>query len=177
MTSQLIYNNDDLQDVIYILQFIDSYTYIMGIFEVEIDLNTIDRIVKSCKQDFPHKDGIKVASAFKLVANFVCHFVAERPIVKPFPSAVIGNEMAKIENHQNAMLAFAIAEESLNKSVILRKDERKDITVPIHYSRHSYGDIIEALSNISPSVHFKLVTVLFEQLVYKSNPDCQYKTS
>lgn len=176
MSSQLLYNNDDLEDVIHVLEFMDSYTYTIGIVEVEIDLNTIDRIVKSCKQDFPHIGGIGNASAFKQVANFVCHFVAERPIVRPFSAAIVGNDMSKIDNHQNAMLAFALAEESLNNSDIMRKDGRKTVVTPIQYSRHSYVDIIEAFSNLSPSVHFKLVTVLFEQLVYKSNPGCQYPT-
>lgn len=175
MSPQLLYNNDDLQDVIHILEFMDSYTHSIGALEVEIDLNTIDRIVKSCKQDFPYKDGIVGASAFKQVANFVCHFVAERPIVKPFSAAIVGNDISKIDNHQNAMLALALAEESLNNSDILRKDARKTIATPIQYSRHSYVDMIEAFSNLSPSVHFKLVSVFFEQLVYKSNPDCQYK--
>lgn len=175
MSSQLLYNNDDLQDVIHVLQFIDSYTLSQGNLEVEIDVNTIDRIVKGCKQDFPHKDGMNVASAFKQVANFVCYFVAERPIVRPFASAIFGNDIVKIENHQNGILAFALAEASLNNSNIMRSDGKKTVINPIQYSRHSYVDMVEALSNISPSVHFKLVTVLFEQLVYKTNPECQYK--
>lgn len=45
----------------------------------------------------------------------------------------------------------------------------------IQLSEHSYIDIIQALCDLTPAAHFKLVTVLLEQLTYKSNPECQYE--
>jgi hypothetical protein len=174
MTAQLLYNNEDLEDVIHVLSFINSFTGALGITAV-LDTALVERVVQSSKIDFPHNGGIEKASAFKQVANFVCYFVAERPILDPFPKAVIGEKLAKIDNHQNAMLAFAIAEAALNQSTIEKKDGTITVSNPIQYSQHSYIDIIDALSNITPGIHFGLVTVLFEQLVYKTNPTCQYQ--
>jgi hypothetical protein len=176
MSSQLLYNNDDLQDIILVLSFIEAFTESIGVNGAVMDTNIIERVVKSCKADFPHDGGVQRASAFKQVANFVCHFVSERPMLEPFFTDPEKNSIAKIENHQNAMVAFALAEQALNKSKIQRKDKECIVANPIEYSQHSYIDIIQALSNISAAVHFQLVSVLFEQLVYKTNPDCQYQT-
>lgn len=177
MSSYFLYNNENLEDEIHVLAFINNFTKELGVEAVHLDVNTIGRIVKGCKLDFPHDGGVQKASAFKQVANFVCHFVGEHPIVTKFPAHIIGNELARIDNHQNAMVAFALAEEALNKSKIERKDGIIDIANALEYSRHSYVDIIDALANISPVNHFRLVTVLLEQMVYKSNPGCQYKTN
>ena len=171
---QILYNNEDLEDVIYVFTFVDQFTLNMGISNVMVDTRTVNRIVRSCKQDFPHKGGVTKASAFKQVANFVCYFIAERPLTEPFPKEIIGNELAEIENHQNAMIAFALAEEALNNSTIEKETGVVSVINRIQYSRHSYIDIINALSNISPSAHFHLLSVFFEQMVYKTNSDCQY---
>lgn len=92
-----------------------------------------------------------------------------------FPASAIGEKLAKVENHQNAIVAFSLARTALHKAKILRDDQTFEVEQPIKISGHSYGDIVEALANITPNGHFKLVTVLFEQLVYKSNPECQYE--
>nr|SPS04985.1 protein of unknown function [Candidatus Nitrotoga fabula] len=172
---KILYNKNDLEDVIHVLAFINSYTKNMGIVDVKIDTRIIERVVQSCKRDFPHSGGVDKASAFKQVANFVCYFVAEQPLQEPFPTKIIGDQLANVSNHQNAMLAFALAEEALNNSTIEKAGGNVTVDNPITYSKHSYIDIIDALSNITPSQHFKLLTVFFEQLVYKSNNGCQYQ--
>lgn len=172
---RLIYNTDSLHDVISVLRFIDSYTLSLGVQALAIDSDMVQTVVNTCKSEpFPHHGGIAKASAFKQVANFVCFFVAMRPIPDPFPVEVVGPDLVKIGNHQNAMVAFALAEAALYKSTIKRKDGPITIDHPIEYSRHSYIDIIEALANISHVAHFHMLTVLLEQMVYKTNPKCQY---
>ena len=174
--ASLLFNDDGVLDVILILTFIDKYTINLGITDVVLDVALIERVVSTSKADFPHDGGLGKASAFKQAANFACFFVAERPILEPFPVDAIGPELAKIANHQNAMVAFALAEASLHKSKIQRKDKEVVVSNPMKYSKHSYIDIIDALASITPSSHFKLVSVLLEQLVYKTNPECQYPT-
>lgn len=170
----ILFNTEELDDIICVLSFIDDYTLSLDNDHVEIDLAALNRVVRGCRLDFPHKGGVETASGFKQVANFVCHFIAERPIVEPF--TLPNDNLMRIENHQNAMVAFSIAESALNNSKIVTENGEKIVSKPIDYSKHSYIDIIEALSATTPASSFKLVTVLFEQLVYKSNPDCQYKT-
>jgi hypothetical protein len=171
---QILFNNEELDDVICVISFINDYTKALNNLNVVIDPKAIERIIRGCRQDFPHDGGVSKASGFKQVANFVCHFVAERPLVESF--ALPDEELMKIDNHQNAMVAFALAESALNHSRILKTTGEEVVCIAIDYSRHSYIDIIEALSTVTPMYSFKLVTVLFEQLVYKSNPNCQYKT-
>jgi hypothetical protein len=171
--SRILYNNDDLEDVTNVYSFINSFTLNLGIKNAETGPGIVERIVKGCKHDFPHSGGIDKASAFKQVANFACYFIAEKPVLEAFPSSIIG-QLSRIDNHQNAMLAFAIAEEALNNSTIEKDDGNIVVANRIQYSLHSYIDIIDALSSITPTTHFKLLTVFFEQLVYKTNPECQY---
>lgn len=170
----ILFNNEELDDVICVLRFINDYTESLNNKDVEIDVRALERVIRGCRLDFPHNGGVERASGFKQVANFVCHFIAERPIVEPF--ALPDQDLMRIENHQNAMVAFAIAESALNKSKILKETGEEMVSKDIDYSKHSYIDIVDALANTTPSSSFKLVTVLFEQLVYKSNPECQYET-
>jgi hypothetical protein len=60
----------------------------------------------------------------------------------------------------------------LNKATV--QDGEKSIQNSIELSKHSYIDIIDALSHITLQGSFMLVTVLLEQLVYKTNSNLQY---
>ena len=113
------------------------------------------------RQDFPHADGIKQASPFKKAANFVCYWVAAKPItVVPPP----------LENI-NEIFALMVAVESLHGATL---GEKKVLENRIQLSKHSLVDIVESLVAITPQSHFKLVSVMLEQMAYKSNPTCQY---
>ena len=178
--NSLIYNSSDIDDVINVLQFINDFTVTLGLQNVVIDANKIQAIIKSSKIDFPHKDGLEKASTFKKIAHFVCYFVSERPIAEAFSEDTVGVKMVKIENHQNAIIALELAIAALENSTVLKRNSDTEettpfvITEPIKLSRHSYLDIVDALASSTPSTSYKLVTVLLEQIVYKSNPGCQY---
>lgn len=174
MSSQILYNVDPMQDTINVLKFINDFTKGLGASQTVLDTAIIEEVIQSIRTNFPHEGGIEKASAFKQIAFFMCQFIEARPILDPFPIEIV-QRLARVENHQNAIIAFAIAEEALHCSKIERKDGLLDIKTRIAYSKHSYVDIIEALSSITRE-HYQLVSVLLEQLVYKSNPKCQYKS-
>lgn len=173
MKMQILYNEDPMQDTICVLQHINNYTEALGTGTVFLDTAIIEKVIQNIRTDFPHDGGLDKASAFKQVAVFMCHFIEARPILEPFPSEIV-QRLARVDNHQNAMIAFSIAEEALDQSKIERKDGIMDIKNRIAYSRHSYVDIIEAISVVTRE-NWKLVAVLLEQLTYKTNPTCQYK--
>lgn len=174
MSSQILYNDDPMQDIINILKYINNYTQESSIGLAVLDAAIIEKIVQNIRTNFPHDGGIEKASAFKQIAYFMCHFIEARPILEPFPVEIV-RRLARVENHQNAMVAFGIAEEALHQSKIeLKGGKTIDIKNRINYSQHSYVDIIEALSSITRE-HYQLVSVLLEQLAYKTNPECQYK--
>jgi hypothetical protein len=161
------------QDLLSLYAYIDGFAESLGT-KASIDSRKCPGIMQAMREQFPCKDGLPGASAFKKVANFVAYFVAERPIVTPFNSTLVGPDLARIENHQNAMVALNFAIDALHGAVIDRVDGPCTLNNKIQLSIHSYVDIVDAISGATPSTSFKLLTVLFEQLAYKSNPDCQY---
>lgn len=175
---KIIYNNGDVSlDTVGVLKFINEFTKSLGVENVVINDDLLVSILRGMQIDFPHIDGLEKASVFKQLANFVTFFISERPILTPFQATAVGSEIAKIPNHQNTMVAFQIALANLHKSCIQNGDgETLTIENPVLLSKHSYIDILDALHDATPSTHFKMVTVLLEQLAYKNNPEAQYQT-
>ena len=135
---------------------------------VSLDLDGIMAVMRGMRLDFPHAGGVLAASPFKLAANFACNWVAKKPVLmdpEPF-------------SHVNGVLALEIDRDSLHGATIARSDDAiKVLDNRIELSKHSFMDIAEALNGTSPDTGFKLVSVLFEQMAYKNNPDCQYPAS
>ena len=133
-----------------------------------VDVGRVMSILRHMRLDFPHDGGILAASPFKLAANFACYWVAGKPVLmdpEPFP-------------YVNGVLALEIARDSLHGATIKwSNDTVRKLTNQIELSHHSLIDIAEALNDTSPVAGFKLVSVLFEQMAYKNNPDCQYPIS
>lgn len=166
--------NDPESDITNLLAFINNFTRDLGIADTKLNVGTLESIMAGMLQDFPHCDGTELASPFKKAANFLCYFVSERPILDAFPADNIGEDIAAISNHQNALVGFMFVTKALHEATLQRNGETVTVEHPIQISRHSLLDIIDALSHISPATHFKLVSVFLEQLVYKTNPNCQY---
>jgi len=170
----VLYHDDETDDYLTILSIIDGYYQESGLPYAEVDSSKILAIIRMMKQDFPALGGLAAASPFKKVANFFCYFIAERPISTPFPKEVVGEKLASIPNHQNVMVAYHVAISCLNRAEIERNDKTIKLENRIKLSTHSYIDLIHACKNIMPRDHFHLVSVYFEQLAYKFNPDASY---
>lgn len=173
-----LFNDKQELDVGVVLAFVEGLAgkiYGDGM-SASIDTRKIASIIRSMTIEFPHKDGIDKASVFKKLANFICFFVAGQPVSTPFPSGCGYDDIVHIPNHENAVFAFLLAAAALLGARIQCEAGEKTITEPIKLSRHSLVDIIEALAAANPQNHFQIVTVLLEQLVYKTNENCQYDT-
>lgn len=164
------------EDIVYTLQYINDFTKKIGALDQVVDDQKIVALIRAAESDglYPN-GGTAAASVFRKMGSFVVFFVSERPLVEPFPKGVMIEDLRKIPNHQNAILAFEIAKDSLHKAKINRKDGVFVLENRIETSRHSYIDIVDALSHGSPATSMKMVAVLLEQLAYRRNPDCQYK--
>lgn len=104
--------------------------------------------------------------------------MAVKPISTPLPEALFGPHLTAIDNHANAYIALLLAVESLHEARLEWCDGSIHVLENrIEFSRHSLIDIVDALSTATPSTSFKLVSVLLEQMAYKTNPRCQYPTS
>lgn len=175
MSFNILYSSDPELDLISLLRYINNFTDNLGEKEVELDVDKCMAILRLIRQDFPHKDGLSEANVFKKVAYFMCYFIGERPVLSTFSAENVGAELAGMINHQNAMIALQIAIDSLHGAVVRANSETpNELKNRIQLSAHSYRDIVDAIKTSSPVSDFKLLCVLLEQLVYKTNPDCQY---
>jgi hypothetical protein len=175
MAFSILFSDDPEMDAISLFKFINDFTAGLGQAEVEIDVEKCYSLLRLMRQDFPHKDGLDEANVFKKVSYFMCFFISERPILEPFSKKNIGEDLAEMANHQNAIVALQLAIESLHGAVVkANSEEPKKLENRIELSAHSYRDIIDSIKSIMPRDDFKLVAVLLEQLAYKTNPDCQY---
>lgn len=164
-------------DAIRLCAFISQYYKSLGHEEhVEISFDSLITLVRKIRETFPYQGGYGNASPFKKVGQFVCYFVAQRPISTSLPSGML-IDLGRQEPiaRTNAIVALIIAIESLHNATVTWEDGTNHrLENIIDLSKHSFVDIADALTNIVPRDHFKLVSVLFEQMAYKTNPHCQY---
>ena len=159
---------DPHTDLLHVLQFINDFSKTIGIKDLSIDTQRISGIINGAVFDGDYAS--EKASPFKKIAAFVAYFVATRPILSPLPLEKFKN----IENHQNAIFALEIAIDSLHGAKIHRSDGEFTVKNRIALSDHSYIDIIDAISGVTPQNGKKLVAVLLEQMCYRRNPACEY---
>jgi len=173
---RIIYNDGHINnDAVGLLQYINEFTKGLGVSDVLVDDQVIFSVLNGMKADFPHVDGIDKSSVFKKLANFLTYFIAEAPIVSTFPASVIGEDLANIPNHQNVIVGLHVVFDNLHGASIERAGESQlSIINRVELSKHSYIDLVDALKRVTPFTHYHIVTILLEQLVYKSNPNLQY---
>ncbi|HTA91225.1 MAG TPA: hypothetical protein VK745_16680 [Polyangiaceae bacterium] len=169
----LLYSGEPHVELVAVLGYIDSIAEARGI-KLEINITALSSVLRNIRFDFPHVDGVASASPFKKAACFVVYFVAESPISAPFPAGSFSPDILRLRGHQNALMAFELAVDALHGATVHRSTGDFVLEKRIQVSRHSYVDIIEALTTVSPVTSFKLVSVLLEQLAYRANPECSY---
>lgn len=165
------------EDLFYVLKYINDYSKEIGLKAVEIEHRKLAELIAGAKEDGHYAvGGASCASVFRKLASFITYFVAVKPIVRPFPKGLIGDDLSRINNHQNAIMALQIARCSLLGAKIYHRDDQVVIVAnPVKLSKHSYVDIVEALALTTPNDGMNLVAVLLEQMTYRQNPDCEYK--
>jgi hypothetical protein len=176
-TSRFLYNSDPKQDEAHILAVLEGLGKEFG----KIEINTIElaSLCTQIKTDFPHRGGVENASVFKKMANFILWFVQNKPITAiPLEMEnVFTDDLRKIHNYKNILIGLWIALDGMHEASLLRSDgEEVTIQYSMELSQHSIVDIVEAISSVSPSTGFKMLTVLLEQIAYKTNGHCQYGT-
>lgn len=173
---RLLFNDDVNDDMSSILVFLEAIGFNEEKKKLSIDILKIRSILNGVRQDFPHNDGIKKASIFKKAAAFMVYFIAEKPIQSDITSIPnMPEDISCLPNHVNTVIAILIAFSALHGAVIHLNGTEKILNSKISLSNHSFVDLVEALSNATPSTHFNVAAVLLEQLAYKTNPDCQYQ--
>jgi hypothetical protein len=159
---------DPHTDLLHVLQFINDFSKTIGIKHLNVDTQCISGIINGAVFDGDYS--ASAASPFKKMAAFVSYFVAQKPILSPLPL----DKFKNIANHQNSIFALEIAIDSLHGAKIHRRDGEFTLEHRIELSDHSYIDIIDAISCVTPQNGKKLVAVMLEQMCYRKNPECEY---
>lgn len=163
----MIFSNSQNIDYFTVMTLIDSF---VEATEATVVVND-DKLFYMLKRiEVPCINGPKNANVFKKLSAFLCEFVGEQ-IVESF-ECKMSDELRKIPNNGSAIIGFHIVTVMLLRATV--QDGSKTIDKPLALSNHSYNDIIDSLNTITLSTSFKLVAVLLEQLVYKTNPELQY---
>ena len=133
-----------------------------------------DRLVDAIKNTRA-LTGAKEASAFKKAAHFVTSFVKEQPLLRGLPHDLFGDAFADARM-ANAAVALSYAIDSLYLATVTWHDKTERlIDKPLVLSKHSFVDISVAISQPNVVDAEALVSVLLEQIAYKTNGHCQYK--
>ena len=182
----MIFNPNPQTDLTNIMVAIDAFAEgYRNKYELEgLDISTSDvsEVVSTMREDFPYAEGYEKASAFKKVAHFVACFISISPI-QGFSFVndtdehyLFADPLAKYGPNEVFALHFAV---QLLKGVQVKKADGTSLTLneEIPLTEHSYIDLVASLSKsqIEPKLHYMLLAVLFEQMCYKSNPECQYE--
>jgi hypothetical protein len=155
--------------------YVDSFAKGLGISQLNVDSNAFNAVAAALvRPDFPHRDGLEKASPFKKAANFFVWFVASKPIIDPLPENIITEDLRSIPNHQNAIIAYHMTVDCLHKAQLHKNGEIVILENKIRVSKHFFFDFIDTYSAAVPNQHFKPVSLLFEQLAYKTNPQAPY---
>ncbi len=167
-----LYSGNQQQDLHNIAVYIDSFCAAIGMPNVEIDTRALWGVLTSLAQDFPYRQGVEKASPFKKAAAFTTDFIAAKPILTPFPQEHFGD----VAGCQNAIIAYELSVDALHGAEINCQIRGRTIklTERIKVSRHYWMDLISALSACTRVHHYDLLTLVYESLAYRWNPDASY---
>ncbi len=150
--------------------------------KIDIDASLLESTITDMREDFPSNNGtgFEQASAFKKLSNFMCCFMYHKPLQGiSFDESDYRDDSYKdyIKQHLNALFSAYYMIHIL-KGVKITQENGDILTAnnSIAITQHSFISFIESLSvtNIDPEHHWAILSLLIEQLVYKTNPQCQY---
>lgn len=172
----LLYNQTFEQDILNILEYIDGFSSEIGVSHTPVDTQKLVQVCKSIRENFPCIDGIENASVFKKAAVFVACFVEIASIDLGAFSGSKLEDKIKSKN-PNAIIALGIAFRYLSLARVYRPQETTLIIQNgIKLSMHSYCDFLDMLSqDINLKSHFMVLSLLFEQVIYKTHTNMQYE--
>lgn len=114
---------------------------------------------------------IETPSVFKRAAALTVALMVRSPLEQTFKGGIVGEELIRIKNHQNAIVAFEYCRDALRGAVIMpKKRSAFTLEAPIMVSKHFYCDLIHSFSHITDhSSCFHSTALLYESLCYKAN--------
>lgn len=153
--------------------------------EIKLDTNKMDNIVERVNSHQYTDNGIAFnPSAFKKMAHFTALFVSDNisPGYLPSNDFIFNDpsmlKLRKNSNFSSSYMAFFFSMWCLKGSTIVSRNASIDNEISL--SRHSLLPMLHTFSNSksvkNPLTVKDIYALLYEQIVYKTNPNLQYDT-
>ena len=177
----MLFNNIVDEDIVNVLTHISLFCKQIGSVDTQVSSEAVYQTCLKMRSHFPTREdsteenSIEKASIFKRAAVFVACFMELMPIQpNAFLNSKLPSEVKKYNS--NSIIALDIALFYMVDAIIERSDgEKFTLSKGFIISTHSYYDILDMLSNeVCLQHHFKSISLLFEQIAYKTHPEAQY---
>jgi hypothetical protein len=170
-----------LEDITFLKQHCENLYEDFGCTKVEVGSHRLWRVLANIQPILSRNAATPNPSLFKRSAAFTIAFMEYPPLDYPFIGGGLPKTITSISNHHNAIAAFEFCRRALITGEILKrvpgkKKEFKSeiLSRPIKVSQHFYWDTIHAISTINSDTCFHTLSLLYESLTYKDNPDASY---
>ena len=152
-------------------EFIDGYYKDTGLSPSPLPKRSFEEpFIKAIHKCLDDCSGIPSPSLFKICAAVTIGFMQCRPVGPVIPNTRI----SQLHNHQNAYISFAYCCRCLHNATIQPNGKPRYLKNPIRISDHFLYDLIHMIGHAKPtSLCFSLLALLYESLVYQTNPKAQ----
>jgi hypothetical protein len=172
--------DETLEDITSLKYHCENLYEDFGCGKVEVGSHRLWRVLANIQPILSRKAATPNPSLFKRSAAFTIAFMLCPPLDIPFLNGQLPPKITGISNHHNAIAAFEFCRRSLINGEIHKripkssKFQVETLINPIKLSKHFYWDTIHAISIIDSDGCFHLLSLLYESLTYKDNPDASY---
>jgi hypothetical protein len=114
-------------------------------------------------------------SPFKRAAAFTLSFASFAPIQQTMSGSKVSPAIVEIANHQNILIPIEFSLYALGRGTI-HHETRGNLVVenPLKVSNHYMTDLVHAVS-CGSSDQFHFLSLVYEMITYKSNPEIEDK--
>lgn len=171
-----------LEDITFLKKHCQDLYEDFGCGKVEVASHRLWRVLSNIQPILSRNAATPNPSLFKRSAAFTISFMEFPPLDIPFINGTLPKNITGISNHHNAIAAFEFCRRALlNGEILKRVPSKKEfqseiLKNPIKVSQHFYWDTIHAISTIDCDTNFHVLSLLYEALAYKDNPNASYPT-
>src|ERR1700722_16845244 len=165
-----------MEDIRVLKNHCEAIYHDFGIKNVEVDRSILWAVLATFPQILVRNAATPNPSLFKRASAITISFMIKSPMAVPFKTGTIPAHIRDIANHQNAIGVFEYCRKALFGAVIYKTEKKADkLEHPIDLSLHSYCDVIHAIAQIKNDEPFHLLSLIYEMMTYRWNPNASYK--
>jgi hypothetical protein len=172
--------DETLEDITFLKHHCENLYEDFGCGKVEVGSHRLWRVLANIQPILSRNAATPNPSLFKRSSAFTIAFMQYPPLDIPFMNGGLPPNIKSISNHHNAIAAFEFCRRALFGGEIYKRVKGKKELQPeklekfIKVSQHFYWDSIHAISTIDCDANFHILSLFYESLTYKDNPNASY---